>query len=75
MYRIYDEQGSLIQTTDSPQWQAYDQKAQSFYCVAEEDAKALLIVPETEGADSYYANIQGIEEYSWLTKTVRVVKL
>lgn len=73
MYDIY-ENGSLIQSTESPQWQAYDEKAQSFFCVHEAEAGAILIMPEAEGEESFYANIEGKAGYSWLTRTVEVRK-
>ena len=73
MYDIY-ENGTLIQTTEYPQWQDYDEKVKSFYCVLEPDAKAILIRPEDEGAESFYANIEGKVGFFWLKRTVRVVK-
>ena len=74
MYDIYNEQGVLIQSTENPQWQAYDELAKSFYCVFEKDARAILIMPEDENQESYYANLEGKSGYSWLTRTVRVTK-
>lgn len=73
LYDIY-ENGKLIQTTEYPQWQAWDEEVKSFYCVLEKDAKAILIMPEKEGEESFYANIEGISGYSWLTRTVEVRK-
>lgn len=73
MYYIY-ENGVLIQTTDLPDWQAYEPKAESFYGVQEEDAHAVLVRPDDEGAESFVANIEGIEGYSWLNHTVTITK-
>ena len=73
MHDIY-ENGTLILSTQYPQWQAYDEKVKSFYCVLEADARAILIQPEEEGAESFYANIEGKDGYSWLTRTVEVRK-
>lgn len=72
MYNIY-ENGILIQTVDEPMWQAYDERAESFYCVEENEARAILIQIENE--EPYYANIEGKEGYSWLTRTVTVQKV
>ena len=74
MYDIIDENGQLIVSTEYPQWQAWDEQAQSFYCTFEKDAHAILVRPEEENAESFYANIEGKDGYPWLTKTVRVVK-
>lgn len=63
-----------MQTTEYPQWQDYDEKVKSFYCVDEINAKAILIRPEEEGAESFYANIEGKIGFPWLTRTVSVVK-
>ncbi len=72
MYEIYENE-NLIQTTDYPQWQNYDGKVQSFYCTDEENAQAILVTSDNE-EDSFYANIKGKEGFSWLTRTVKVIK-
>ena len=72
MYDIY-ENGTLIQTTEYPQWQNYDGKVQSFYCTDEENARAILVTSDDEG-DSFYANIEGKAGFGWLTRTVQVIK-
>ncbi len=72
MYYVYDVNNQLIQTTQYPGWQAYDPKVESFYATTEEKARALLVMPETEGSESYYANVEGKEGYPWLAYTVKV---
>ena len=73
MYYIYKD-GVLVQTTELPNWQAYEPKAQSFYGVQEKDAHAVLVKPDDEAVESFIANIEGIEGYSWLTETVTVTQ-
>lgn len=70
MYYIYSKDGVLLETTDNPAWQNYDYKIGSFYATEEADAKALLLSGENN--ELYYANIEGIEEFPWLTETVTV---
>lgn len=72
MYLIF-ENDKLIGGTAFPNWQAYDEVMQSFYCVDEANARAILIQME-DGTDSFYANLEGKEPYSWLDRTVAVVK-
>lgn len=72
MYFIY-ENGLLILQTQFPNWQAYDEVMRSFYCVDEVNAQAILIQME-DGTEPFYANLEGKEGYSWLIRTVSVVK-
>jgi len=75
MYKFYDENGNLVMETDYPVFEDYDPICRSFYVVEEDQARAILIRnDEQAGFESYHANIEGREAFSWLEKTVRMEK-
>lgn len=71
MYKVYDMEDRLVMETEHPAFSKWDPKMCSFYDVPESEAEVITVQPEN--GESYYANIQGKEIYSWLP-TVKVVK-